>query len=240
VNGNYLASRVSGDLVGTLIAFREFFFRDVLPAFGDLNAQADEVANDYYSRIEAQAGSEYEVDMADVEENVRQHSYDWWCMMTSLRQTMLNLTAAGLFHLIEQQLATLSRDGLFSGEEPMPRDRKLEKVKEWYCGRLGIDFGALPSWGTINEMRLVTNTVKHGDGGSAENLRALRPELFVDPKFAEFLRKWGPEGTSPNRERLTAPLSGEDFFVTEEILRAYASSAEAFFREIAAALALRG
>jgi hypothetical protein len=43
-----------------------------------------------------------------------------------------------------------------------------------------------------------------------------------------------------SRERLTAPLSGEDFFVTEEILRGYAERAEAFFGEIAAELARRG
>ncbi len=33
-------------------------------------------------------------------------------MMKSLRQTMLNLLAAGLFHLTEQQLAQLSNDAV--------------------------------------------------------------------------------------------------------------------------------
>ena len=46
------------------------------------------------------SSGEYEIDMADVAEDAQQRSYDWWQMMTSLRQTMLNLTAAGLFHLL--------------------------------------------------------------------------------------------------------------------------------------------
>lgn len=236
MNGSYLASRVR-HLSGPIIAFREYLFRDVLPAFADLNARAEQVGHDYYNRIGAQPAGEYEIDMADVAEDAQQHSYDWWEMMTSLRQTMLNLTAAGLFHLVEQQLATLSRDGLF--EEPV-RDTKLGVVQTWYRDQLGINVAALPSWGTIDEMRLVANTVKHGEGGSAENLRTLRPELFADPMYAEFLRQEGlglDERVS--RERLTAPLSGEDFFVTEEILCGYAERAEAFFGEIAAELVRR-
>jgi hypothetical protein len=35
----------------------------------------------------------------------------------------------------------------------------------WYREQLNIDFEALPSWEVINEMRLVANTVKHGEGG---------------------------------------------------------------------------
>ena len=237
VNGNYLASRIRR-LSGPIIAFREYFFQDVLPAFADLNARAERVAHDYYNRIGAQPAGEYEIDMADVAEDAQQQSYDWWEMMTSLRQTMLNLTAAGLFHLIEQQLATLSRDGLF---EESVRDTKLGVVQMWYRDQFGIDVAAMPSWGTINEMRLVANTVKHGEGGSAESLRALRPELFTDPTYAEFLRQEGlglDERVS--REKLTVPLSGEDFFVTEEILRGYTERAEAFFDEIAAELVRRG
>src|ERR1039457_504768 len=187
VDGNYLASRVRR-LSGPIIAFREYFFQDVLPAFADLNARAEQVAHDYYNRIGAQPAGEYEIDMADVAEDAQQQSYDWWEMMTSLRQTMLNLTAAGLFHLIEQQLATLSRDGLF---EESVRDTKLGVVQMWYRDQFGIDVAAMPSWGTINEMRLVANTVKYGEGGSSESLRALRPELFTDPTYAEFLRQEG-------------------------------------------------
>jgi hypothetical protein len=238
VNGSYLASRVRGDLSGPLIAFREYFFRDVLPAFADLDARAAQVGDDFYSRVDVKAASEHGMDMADIPQNAQERSYDWWGMMTSLRQTMLNLTAAGLFHLIEQQLATLSRDGLFRGEEPL-RDTNIKVVQSWYLDHFGIDLAALPSWRAIDEMRLVANTVKHGEGGSAKDLRATRPELFTDdPEYAELLRQKGLGGDERQmgRERLTAPLSGEDFFVTEEILRAYAKSAEAFFGEIAAAL----
>jgi hypothetical protein len=90
--------------------------------------------------------------MADVAEDAQSHSYDWWEMMTSLRQTMLNLMAAGLFHLVEQQLAALSRDGMF--DAPV-KDTKLSVIARWYRENLGIDLASMPSWGTVDEMRLI-------------------------------------------------------------------------------------
>jgi hypothetical protein len=233
MNGSYLASRVRR-LRGPIIAFREYAFRDVIPAFGDLDARAEQVANEYYNRIWSQPAGEYEIDMADVAEDARQHSHDWWEMMTSLRQTMLNLIAAGLFHLVEQQLATLTRDGLFDG--PV-RDTKLSIVAEWYKEHLGTTLAEMPSWNTIDEMRLVANTVKHGEGSSAHHLRAVNPALFNDPAYAELLRSEGLDMDERlTRDSLAAPLSGEDFFVTEEVLHGYAVRAAAFFDEIAADL----
>jgi hypothetical protein len=233
MNGSYLASQVRR-LSGPIIAFREYAIRDVIPAFGNLDARAEQVANDYYNRIGSQPAGEYEIDMADVAEDAQQHSYDWWEMMASLRQTMLNLMAAGLFHLVEQQLATLSRDGIFDG--PVG-DTKLSIVAEWYQRKLGTTLAEMPSWSTINEMRLVANTVKHGEGNSARDLREVNPALFNNPAYIEFLRSEGVDrGELLTRDSLAAPLSGEDFFVTEEVLHGYAVRADAFFAEIAADL----
>lgn len=235
MNGSYVASEVVR-LSRPIIAFREYVFRDILPAFGNIDERANQVADEYFNLIGSQPVGEYgEIDMADVAEEANSRSYDWWEMMTSLRQSMLNLIAAGLFHLVEQQLANLSRDCLFDGAV---RDTKLSIVTEWYEEKLGIRLTAMPSWNTIDEMRLVANTVKHGESGSARDLRALRPEMFTNPAYMEIYRSEGLSTTEAAREvRVTVPLSGDDFFVTEETLKGYAERAESFFAEIAAELA---
>ena len=111
----YLEGQIGGRLVGPIIAFREYIFRDVLPAFNNIDERARQVAEDYYNSVGSQPASEYEeIDMSDVAEAAQDQSVDWYDMMTSLRQTMLNLLAAGLFHLIEQQLGVLSQDACFS------------------------------------------------------------------------------------------------------------------------------
>lgn len=146
MTGGYLELQINGWIIGPIIAFRKYIFSDVLTAFGNIDQRAEEVANEYYHRIGAQPAGEYEnFDMADVAEAAQQRSQDWYQMMVSLRQSMLNLLAAGLFHLTEQQLSMVCRDGGFIAKPP--RDTKLDVVKNWYAEHLRLDLAALPSWG---------------------------------------------------------------------------------------------
>lgn len=226
----YLERQVGGRLVGPITAFHEYIFRDVLPAFNNIDGRAQQLAQDYYERISCQPAGEYEeLDMADIAEAAQDQSMDWYDMMTSLRQTMLNLLAAGLSHLVEQQLGMLSQDASFS-KTPLKTVR-LEDVAGWYLAVLCIDLKALNSWKKIDELRLVANAVKHAEGAATNQLRLIRSELFTNPAYAHMFPELDRaiESASP----VSAPLSGEDFFVTLDVLREYSESAEAFFREIA-------
>jgi len=111
-------------------------------------------------------------------------------------------------------------------------DTKLEVVKTWYLDNLGIDLSSLPSWGIIDELRLVANSVKHAEGKSAMQLRELRPELFSNPDLAEILAEWERYGRRQEPGPLLAPLAGEDLFVSENHLKAYADGARSLFEEI--------
>jgi hypothetical protein len=232
MEGGYLEMQMSGPIVGPIVAFREYIFSDVLAAFGNLSERADKIANDYYNHIGAQpAGEDDDIDMADVADDANEKSLDWYQMMTSLRQTMLNLLASGLFHLAEQQLAKLCRDGGFRA--PPPKDTKFGVVEEWYAANLRLDWKTLPSFKTMDELRHVANAVKHGEGSSTRRLRTLRPELFNDPDYAEIYAEYEKHGIEQTLGPVFAPLSGEDLFVSETLLREYAEGVESFFGEIA-------
>ena len=176
--GSYLQMRVN-HLTGPITAFRECIFRDVLPAFSNIDERARQVADEYFHRIGSQPAGDYELDMSNIAEAVQDHSFDWWQMMNSLQQTMLNLLAAGLFHLLEQQLSALALDASFS-ERPL-KETKLAAVRVWYVNVLHLDVAALPSWNVIDELRIVANAVKHAEGSGTAQVRKLRPELFKNP-----------------------------------------------------------
>jgi hypothetical protein len=227
--GNYMALQIRHRIAGPVQSFSVCLFDDVLRSFGNLDQRANEVANEYFRRIGAQPAREYEdVDMADVADDAQQHSISWYQMMEALRQAMLNLMASGLYHLFEQQLADSCRDGSF-GVDP-PRDTQLSIVADWYRDHFGLDLSTLRSWDAVNELRLVANAVKHSEGPAMRQLRARRPELFINPVFADVYQDMGP----PPLEPVFAPLTGAGLFVTEDALRTYSQAAEAFFSEIAA------
>jgi hypothetical protein len=121
------------------------------------------VANEYWDHVTSQpAPEDFDGDLSGFAEDGNDYAIAWYLMMRSLRQTMLNLLATGLYHLAEQQLAMLCRDGGFT--MPAPRDTKLEGVARWYQQNLRLDLEGLQEYALLDELRLVANTVKHGKG----------------------------------------------------------------------------
>jgi hypothetical protein len=214
-----------------IIAFQEYIFRDVVPQFANLNDRATQAGQEYYQMMISQpVGDDCDGDVSGFAEDAQDQAIGWYEMMRSLRQTMLNLLAAGLFHLTEQQLALLCHDGGFRVSPPT--DTNIDKVAKWYSIHLRLDIKSLPTWSLIDEFRLLAHTVKHGEGSSSRQLKAKRPELFCDPSFTRafpdinfrdyFLRK-----------PVAVPLAGNDVFVTEDLLKHYAEGVGSFFGEIA-------
>jgi hypothetical protein len=214
-----------------IFAFHDYIFREVLPQFTNINQRADQMADDYYlSAVSQPANEDFDGDLSGFAEEAHDHALGWYEMMRSLRQTMLNLLAAGLFHLTEQQLARLSEDAGFEGRRP--KDSGLDNLAKWYLSTLRLDLHNLPEWCLIVELRLVANTAKHAEGCSSNGLRNLRPDLFLDPALSGLFPDAGFQDFLARRP-VTAPLAGEGLFVTEDTLKTYSESVIRFFEQIA-------
>jgi hypothetical protein len=83
----------------------------------------------------------------------------------------------------------------------------------------------------VDELRLVANTVKHGEGASAARLRQLRPELFVHPALRDDPEWGGIPGHSAEM-----PMGGEDICVTRDDLERYRDALLSFWREFGDAI----
>lgn len=127
-------------------------------------------------------------------------------------QATLNLFSAGLFHVMEQQLSDLTRDGAMEKEAS---DSKLDKLIDWYKKGFQLDLRQFPDWWVIDELRLVANCTKHGEGRAAEQLREKHPDLFVYPA----LRK--DDSNTFVAAPLSLPLGGDGLYVTGDEFRRY-------------------
>lgn len=232
MTGDYLAWRVRGSLLPTVEAYGPCLLNDILPAFSNLEKRADEVADKEYTRLGAlPAIDDCDVDMGVLAEQAQGKGLAFYETMVAMRQATLNLFSAGLFHLTEQKLTELCHDASFRMEPP---DTNLEKVSAWYKRHLRLDLEQLQNWPTIEELRLLANAVKHGEGTTKRQirerqlLRERRPELFEYPGT----RKFWPD--APRTERpLRQPLGGEDLYVTDEVFTEYATATVGFFQALA-------
>lgn len=223
-----MAWRVRVSAIPYVKAYGECVLRDVVPAFGNLETRANEVANAAFERYGAEpAGEDFDGDMSDFAERAEDEGIDFYQTMFAIRQSTLNLFAVGLFHLVEQELADLCRDGAF--DVAPPGDTKIAEVARWYGDHFGLDLSALSDWHTMDELRLVANTVKHAEGASSEQLRNIRPQLFQHPAVRELL----PEEDFGAALPIQLPLAGESLYVSAEFFCGYSEAANRFFESIA-------
>ncbi len=231
MTGKYLEMQMNGYIVRPILAFREYIFSDVLPAFNNISERADKLGDEMYQRIGAQPAYDDSYDMADAAEAAQDYSLSWYEMMVSLRQTMRNLLATGLFHLAEQQIAKLTQDAGFM--VPRPKNTNLIEVAKWFKEYMHLDLVMLQSWPLMDELRLVANTVKHAAGYSAEELFQVNRALFSNPDYEEIDEEFRQHGVEPTFGPVAAPMAGEDLFVSEKLLKIYVEGVLAFFKEIA-------
>jgi hypothetical protein len=146
--------------------------------------------------------------------------------MCGLRQATINLLTAGLFHLLEQQLAKLCYDRAFRDCE-LGGEAKIGSIVRWYRQLFGLELEQLPQWSKIGELHSLANAVKHAEGSGAKQIRERRPEVFRNPQ----LDKMGLT-RSLSDHPLRLPLAGDDLFVTEAMFSEYATTVLDFVKAI--------
>jgi hypothetical protein len=233
-NGYYLAARIRVSSIPSLEMFSSAVSADVLAGFSDLEKRAEEVPDAEYKRLISSYSWDDSTSEEELWEIAREKGLSFFLMMSDFRQATVNLLVVGLFHLFEQQLHHIATDGLFSGL-PRLEDTMLSKTEDWYRKHLEIDFQSYPGWDVIaNELRLLANAIKHGEGNSAAKLRDLKPDLFRSPYASDdgILRM--AKNFVPMK--IGMPLNGENIYVPHELLRRYGESVLDFLEAWAADL----
>lgn len=143
-------------------------------------------------------------------EDAGRDGIEYYSTLDDVRQGLMNLFAAGLYHLFEQQQASLhARANRVNVIVPGVREAS--------------------EWTVVNEARLVANVVKHAEGRSAEELKSLRPDIFVRPVEREM-------GQAYVASTIDRPLAGEDLYVTLADLERFAAAERAVWLLVAAEL----
>lgn len=202
----------------------------LLPTFHDIESEAEKVQEQEWNRLCSSCSSP-DIDPADLAEKARDAGIDYYMMVSGVKQSILNVSATSLYHLFEQQLLFFLRREILHPSEENNIDLIRISIFEERCLQHNIDVEKFSSWQTINEMRLVANTVKHAEGKSAIDLRKIRPDLFRNP----ILETFGPK-LSGNFRRLYMPLAGEDLYLSIEDLKKYGEAIGRFWDEMISAM----
>ena len=219
-NAIYWAGYCRDGYAPALQYFADALADRLLPQFSNLNNETERFAEEEYKRLGSLPGDP-EIDMADIAEQATDLAVSWYLSMTAVRQSIINLFAIGLRHLFEQQVFDFVSHAHISNAVNADFHRDIGSLTVD-----GIDVKQFQSWSRLEELRLVCNTVKHAEGGSARELKALRPEFFQSPGESALSILTGP---GPVRQ----PMAGEDVFLAVEDIHTYCEAARHFWNELA-------
>jgi hypothetical protein len=230
-DGGFWAHHIRSVFVREIRAFERAVVERMLPAFNGLEQEADALADSEYERLGSLPARD-DIDMADLAEMAQDAGLSHYEELTGVRQAILNLCAAALFHIVEQQLLLFHRRQVLHPSEEYDSSLFSWKTIHERFSEAGVSLKGLRSWPSLHELECVANVVKHGDGRSADELRKIRPEVMIP----EVLR--GENGILGGpTPYVRTPLTGDSVHVTVDDFRRYAQIASGFWDEVADAIA---
>ena len=159
-------------------AYKEIFNQKLFPNFENISNEAEKYAEDFYQQLCSQSYDDH--DDYYVAEKAFQKGFEHYQDLYLFQYVFTANSITNLYHFWEQQV----RYFLYS---ELKFDFKIKFTK--FCEKgikdlknllsaFNINVENFSSWSLLNELRILANVIKHGDGHSATELNKINPTLF--------------------------------------------------------------
>ena len=160
--------------------------------FDNINAEAEEHGNRFFEDVMQITYHPDAIDPADIAEEAMERSVEHWDLLNHGRYVLLSSWHVALYEAFEQQIRLylykeLSHEFHISINHIFSKFADLKKILIFY----DVDLNSLKGLKRIDQLRLVCNVIKHGEGSSAEELRKKRPDLITKQDGTELLELYG-------------------------------------------------
>lgn len=169
--------------LNTTSVYVDAFTERLFPVFNHIDDEATAAANSAWEAAMSSPLSDDGFDPGDFAEAAQERGLEVYENLAFTRQQLLGLAAAGLYHLWERLLKQFIckelRGWKFGGRtiHQLMAPANFDLLKT-FLSEFGYRLEATPYFADLNELRLIANVVKHGDGSSCEALQVMAPRLF--------------------------------------------------------------
>ena len=155
----------------------------LLSQFDNIEGEADKAAEEYLDRMSINFNPDIH-DPSDFNEAANDEGIEFYQLLNDMHQNTRLSVIAGMFHQWDKKL----RDWIVREMHHWHRGENATKLI-WradfpaivdFLVAIGFDVKSLLCYELLNEMRLVVNVFKHGNGSSFDELRASYPGFIYD------------------------------------------------------------
>lgn len=225
-NKKFWADYIKNVILPKLQFFKMAFNDKIISSFDSIEEEAKRIEEEKYRELLEQPWDPENDDISNLADDAIDAGVDYFIISKNIQQGIINLFFVGARHLFEQELLFILRKEILpiKDENNIELFSHLNKVIDKFK-KCGIDLGVFKTWNKLEELSLISNVIKHGDGVSAEKLKKTRPDLFIHPDVRDDLLGIAPPG------QVFSPLGGEDLYVSSDGVLEYVSAIEEFWEE---------
>lgn len=163
--------------------YRDEFSSRLMPAFDNIDEEANVVAQEVWdAAMSLQYNGDEYYDLGMFADSAQEAGMEAFENLHFVKQQLLGLAVAGLYHLWERTLKQFISKEYRRHRLDEKYVTKLVKMDfndlSEVLSRFGYDLSKTLHFNILNELRLVANTIKHGDGVSCDALATIAPDLF--------------------------------------------------------------
>ncbi len=213
IKRKYLKSEISD--------YVKIYCQKLLPVFKDIESDAVKYADDFFDSSMSQPAYDDSIDPASIAENAQEEGIEHYSYLKLGKYSLTATWHATLYQIWEQQ----SRRFLFQEISHAYNIQfetfctKLPEIKKKFEFHK-VDIESFSCWPEIEELSLLCNVIKHGEGKSAKNLRKIKPELFTQEDGTDYM------------ETFKTTLLEETLNINEMTLQSYRDALLSFWDEI--------
>lgn len=214
----YLYKQLRLNLQEPYQLFIKTYQERIEPIFDNIEKESDKIGEKFLDECSESFNPDCD-DPSDYYEAANDRRINYYENMSLMKYNTKLMWISTTFQFWEQQVRKFLYKELKRTHIPTYKDG-TEKPFRAFCSNgffeieekfnyFGQDLNKLNSWNKINELRLLTNTIKHGDGPAAKKLKKIRKDIFE----CDFLDCDLLELNRSTLTEITLNVTTEDFII---------------------------
>lgn len=166
----------------------DVYNKKIKVVFENLEEEANSIAQNHYEEL-GQYFDPDRHDEADFADSAFEKGLEYYEAVSLVKYNNQLMWISTMYQFWEQQVRKFLYDEITHSGYTLVDKKGQEIGFKRYCANgireikeefisFGQNLEELECWSTIDELRLLANVIKHGEGGAATKLEKLRPDLF--------------------------------------------------------------